>query len=311
MRHFPLATVLSLTLLAACDSQTTQTQSVQSQTTSTAAASTATAQAASPQTTSPQATDAESASASAAAPITGEAVTLRVGATPVPAGELLEFVKPKLAEQGITLEITEFTDYVTPNTALGEGSLDANLFQHQPYLDSFQAERPLNIVPVRPVYLPPLGLYSDRVTALAELPDGATIAVPNDPSNEARALLLLQQGGLITLKPGAEANAGLDAIADNPRGFKFLELEAAQLPRSLADTDASIVNGNYALEVGLNPTTDAILHEDKDSPYVNVLATTQARQNDPHIARLADALTTPEVREWMLQKYGGSVIPAF
>ncbi|GHG06766.1 outer membrane protein [Deinococcus piscis] len=309
MRHLSLVTALSLTLLAACDSQTTQTQ-----TTSAATVSTAQTQAASTQTTSAanaQTASGETASAAAPTPASGEAVTLRVGATPVPAGELLEFIKPKLAEQGITLEITEFTDYVTPNTALGEGSLDANLFQHQPYLDSFQADRPLNIVPVRPIYLPALGLYSEKVGALAELPDGATIAVPNDPSNEARALLLLQQGGLITLKPDAGANAGLDAIADNSRGFKFLELEAAQLPRSLADTDASIVNGNYALEVGLNPAKDAILHEEKDSPYVNVLATTQDRQSDPNITRLADALTTPEVRDWLLQKYGGSIIPAF
>lgn len=309
MRYSPTPTALatlalSLTaLLAGCDSKTTETTVTSAASTASAADSQSSSQASSSQ--------ASSTAATAAAPSSGESVTLRVGATPVPAGELLEFVKPQLAKEGINLEITEFTDYVTPNTALGEGSLDANLFQHQPYLDSFQADRPLNIVPVRPVYLPPLGLYSEKVKALADLPDGATIAVPNDPSNEARALELLEQGKLLTLKPGAAANAGLEAIESNPRGFKFLELEAAQLPRSLADTDASIVNANYALEVGLNPSRDAILHEEKDSPYVNVLATTTDRADDPNIARLADALTTPQVRDWLLQKYGGSVIPAF
>ncbi|MFC6592438.1 MetQ/NlpA family ABC transporter substrate-binding protein [Deinococcus lacus] len=261
----------------------------------------------SPQASAPALAEAAPAApaASTAGPAGGPPVTLRVGATPVPAGELLEFVKPALAAQGVNLEITEFTDYVTPNTALGEGSLDANLFQHQPYLDSFQAGRPLGIVPVRAIYLPALGLYSQKAGSVAELPDGATIAIPNDPSNEARALKLLEQGGLITLKAGAAANAGLDAIADNPRQFKFLELEAAQLPRSLADTDASIVNANYALEVGLSPLKDALLHEKQNSPYANILATTAAHANDPAVKRLADALTTPEVREWLLQKYGG------
>lgn len=306
-------------LLAACDTttetttQTNQTQTSQTQTTSQSASATATQTVAeSSAATTSESSTATAVSETAATPASsGDSVTLRVGATPVPAGELLEFIKPKLAEQGIKLEVTEFTDYITPNTALGEGSLDANLFQHQPYLDAFQKDRPLNIVPVRGIYLPPLGLYSQKVKDTASLTDGATIAVPNDPSNEVRALLLLQSGGLIKLKEGAGADAGLDAIAENPHNFKFLELEAAQLPRSLADTDASVVNTNYALEVNLNPAKDAILLENTDSPYVNVLATTADRKDDPNIARLADALTTPEVKDWLLEKYGGSIIPAF
>ena len=157
--------------------------------------------------------------------------TLRVAATPVPAGELLEFVKPILAKQGVTLDIREFSDYVQPNVALGEGSVDANLFQHVPYLNSFQQNRPLGIVPVKKIYLPPLGLYSKRVTRVTDLKKGATIAIPNDPSNEARALLLLERAGLIRLKPGAGVAATPKDIVSNVRGLRFRELEAAQLPR--------------------------------------------------------------------------------
>ncbi|WP_261665401.1 MetQ/NlpA family ABC transporter substrate-binding protein [Deinococcus sp. Marseille-Q6407] len=309
MRHalpapvLPTLALTSLSLLAACNKTAQQTTSSTQTVTASSTATTASS-------ASGEAAPASAATTSGTA-ASSQPVTLRVGATPVPAGELLEFVKPKLAQQGINLVVTEFTDYVTPNTALGEGSLDANLFQSQSYMDTFQADRPLNIVAVRDIYLPPLGLYSKKVTRLADLPDGATIAVPNDPTNEGRALLMLQKGGLLTLKPEAATDAGLNAITENPHHFKFLELEAPQLPRSLPDTDASIVNANYALEVGLSPAKDAILHEDKGSPYVNVLATTADKKNDPSIQRLADALTTPEVRDWLQQKYSGSVIPVF
>lgn len=237
--------------------------------------------------------------------------TLRVGATPVPAGELLDFVKPLLARQGVTLIVREFSDYVQPNVALGEGSLDANLFQHQPYLDAFQQNRPLNIVPVTKVYLPPLGLYSKRVTKVTELRRGATLAIPNDPSNGARALLLLERAGLIRLKPGAGVRANLTDIVSNVKQLRFRELEAAQLPRSLADVDAAIINTNYALEVGLNPTQDAIFREGPNSVYVNILATTRSQRNNPDLKKLAQALTSPEAKAWLLKKYGGSIIPAF
>lgn len=237
--------------------------------------------------------------------------TLRVGATPVPAGELLSFVKPILAKQGVTLVIREFSDYVQPNVALGEGALDANLFQHVPYLNAFQQNRPLNIVPVRRIYLPPLGLYSRRVTQVTELRRGATVAIPNDPSNGARALLLLERAGLIRLKAGVGARAAVTDIVSNVKGLRFRELEAAQLPRSLADVDAAIINTNYALEVGLNPERDAIYREGASSPYVNVLATTRDKLGSPDLAKLAAALTSPEAKAWLLRKYGGSVIPAF
>ena len=242
---------------------------------------------------------------------TASAGTLRVGATPVPAGELLEFVKPILAKQGVELQIREFSDYVQPNVALGEGSLDANLFQHSPYLNAFQQNRPLNIVPVRRIYLPPLGLYSKRVARVNELRSGATIAIPNDPSNGARALLLLERAGLIRLKPGAGVRASLTDIVSNVKRLKFRELEAAQLPRSLQDVDAAIVNANYALDIGLSPTKDAIFHEERNSVYVNVLATTRSKAQHPDVLKLAAALTSPEARAWLLKKYGGSVIPAF
>ncbi|WP_034384188.1 MetQ/NlpA family ABC transporter substrate-binding protein [Deinococcus sp. YIM 77859] len=237
--------------------------------------------------------------------------TLRVGATPVPAGELLQFVKPLLAKQGVRLEIREFSDYVQPNLALADGSLDANLFQHVPYLNAFQQNRPLNIVPVKNIYLPPLGLYSRRVTRVTELRQGATIAIPNDPSNGARALLLLEKAGLIRLKPGAGVTASLRDIVSNIKRLKFRELEAAQLPRSLADVDAAVINANYALEVGLNPTKDAIFRENKNSVYVNVLATTRDKARHPDVLKLAAALTSPEAKAWLLNKYGGSIIPAF
>lgn len=237
--------------------------------------------------------------------------TLRVGATPVPAGELLEFVKPILAKQGVDLQIREFSDYVQPNVALGEGSLDANLFQHTPYLNAFQQNRPLNIVVVKKIYLPPLGLYSKKYKKLTDIPKGGTISLPNDPSNEARALLLIEKAGLIRLKPGAGVRATPADIVSNVKNLKFRELEAAQLPRSLQDVDAGIVNANYALEIGLNPVRDALFHETKNSMYVNVLATTKNKVGNPDLKKLAAALTSPEARAWLLKKYGGTIIPAF
>lgn len=237
--------------------------------------------------------------------------TLRVGATPVPAGELLQFVQPILAKQGVTLQIKEFTDYVTPNVALGEGSLDANLFQHTPFLNAFQQNRPLNIVPVKKIYLPPLGLYSKKVTAVTALKDRAIIAVPNDPSNEARALVLLEKAGLIRLKPGAGVNATIADIISNVKHLQFRELDAAQLPRALDDVDAAIVNANYALQVGLDPTKDSLFHESKNSVYANILATTKGKQNNPDLQKLVAALTSPEAKAWLLKKYGGSVLPTF
>lgn len=237
--------------------------------------------------------------------------TLRVGASPVPHAEILEFVKPQLTKQGVKLEIREFTDYVQPNVALAEGSIDVNFFQHLPYLNEFQKNRPLGIVPGAKVHVEPLGIYSSRIKKLSELKTGATIAIPNDPSNSGRALKLLESAGLIRLKPSAGITATVRDITTNVKKFKFRELEAAQLPRALRDVDAAIINVNYALEAGLKPTKDALKLEDKRSAYANLLAAKPATLKNPDYLKLAKALQSPAVKAFILKKYGGSVIPAF
>lgn len=192
--------------------------------------------------------------------------TLVVGATPEPHAAFLELVVEDLAQQGITLKIQEFTDYVTPNEALESGELDANFFQHIPYLESFNKEKGYHLANAGGIHVEPFALYSEQYDSIADLPEGATIAIPNDPTNEGRALLLLQSAGLLTL----DANAGLEAtpldIASNPKGFSFREIEAASLPRVLSDVDAAIINGNYAIPAGLIATQDGLLVEGADSP---------------------------------------------
>jgi D-methionine transport system substrate-binding protein len=237
--------------------------------------------------------------------------TLKVGATPVPHAELLNLVKDDLAAQGITLEVVEFTDYVTPNLALDSGDLDANYFQHIPYLESFSREHNLALVSVFGVHVEPLGLYSSSIKALGDLKDGAAIAIPNDPTNEGRALLLLQAGGLITLSP----NAGLEGtpldITGNPKNLRFSELEAPQLPRALGDVDAAIINGNYALDAGLNPVRDSILLEGAESPYVNIVAVKKGNENDPRIQALSRALRSQKVKDYIQNTYEGGVVAVF
>lgn len=237
--------------------------------------------------------------------------TLRVGASPVPHAEILQFVKPILAKQGVTLDIREFSDYVQPNVALGEGSIDVNFFQHVPYLNSFQQNRPLGIVAGAKVHVEPMGVYSRRVKQLSELNKGATIAIPNDPSNSGRALKLLEKAGLIRLKPSAGISATVRDITTNLKGLRFRELEAAQLPRALQDVDAAVINTNYALEAGLNPLKDALKLEDKHSPYANVLAAKPATLNTPDYLKLVRALQSPETKAFILKKYNGAIVPAF
>ncbi|MCP2014539.1 D-methionine transport system substrate-binding protein [Deinococcus sp. HSC-46F16] len=237
--------------------------------------------------------------------------TLRVGATPVPHAELLEFVKPTLAKQGVNLVIREFTDYVQPNLALADGSIDVNFFQHLPYLQEFQKNRPLGLVAGAKVHVEPIGLYSRRVRSLREVRSGATIALPNDPSNSGRALKLLERAGLIRLKPGVGVQATVRDITANVGRLRFRELEAAQLPRALADVDAAIINTNYALEAGLNPLKDALILEDRRSPYANLLVAKPATLKNPDYLKLARALQSPEVKAFILKKYGGAVVPAF
>lgn len=237
---------------------------------------------------------------------------IKIGATPVPHGEILkDVVQPLLAEEGIELEIVEFTDYITPNLALADGSIDANYFQHVPYLEQFSNDHNLDLISVAKVHIEPFGLYSDKLKSIDELPEGATIAVPNDPSNEGRALLLLASQGIITL-PGDDV---LDAtpidIVKNPKKLKFKELEAAQLPRILPDVTAAFINTNYALEAGLNPLEDALIIEGDKSPYANILVVRGGDQDNELIQELVDALTSDEVEEYILDKYEGAVVPVF
>jgi D-methionine transport system substrate-binding protein len=238
---------------------------------------------------------------------------LVVAASPTPHAEILNFVKDKLAKKaGLDLEVKEFTDYITPNTATEDGSVDANYFQNQPYLDDFNKKRGTHIVPVVTVHLEPLGLYSHKVKKADALKSGATIAVPNDAVNEARALKLLAANGLITLKDGAGSEATPQDIAKNPKNLKFKEVEAAQTARSLDDVDAAVVNGNYAISAGIKPAKEALVLESaKNSPYGNFLAVKQGNEKDPRVKKLAKLLTSPEVKKFIEDKYQGSVIPSF
>src|SRR5690554_3981749 len=227
-----------------------------------------------------------------------EGTIVKVGATPVPHAEILEYVKPLLAERGITLEIVEFTDYVTPNLALNDGSIDANFFQHQPYLDSFNRDHNIELATAAKIHVEPFGLYSEKIQSIDELPDGGTIAVPNDPSNEGRALLLLANNGYITLEAENELEATPYDIQENSQRLEFEELEAAQLPRILPDVTAAFINTNYALEAGLNPLEDALIIEGSESPYANILVVRKESLEDEQIKVLVEVMTSEPVREF-------------
>jgi D-methionine transport system substrate-binding protein len=238
---------------------------------------------------------------------------LKVGASPVPHAQILQLIKRDLADKaGLDLEIVEFTDYVQPNVALKEGQIDANFFQHVPYLEEQNKEGGYDCAALAPVHIEPLGVYSKKVKKLADTPRNAVVAIPNDPTNAGRALQLLGANGLLTLKPGAGTAATKADIADNPKGLKITELEAAQLPRSLADTDLSVINGNYALEAGLTPSKDAVaLESGAGNPYANLLVTTVAKKNDAKIAKLEQLLHSPEVKKYIETEFKGTVLPAF
>ncbi|MET8576260.1 MetQ/NlpA family ABC transporter substrate-binding protein [Streptomyces sp. NPDC005012] len=238
---------------------------------------------------------------------------LIVAATPVPHAEILTYVKDNLAEkEGLDLEVKEFTDYVTPNTATEDGSVGANYFQTKPYLDDFNKKNGTHLVPVVSVHVEPLGLYSDKFEKADELKNGATIAVPNDTANEARALKLLADNGLIELKKGSEADATPADITKNPKNLKFKEIEAAQTPRALADVDAAVVNGNYAIEADLKPAEDAVVLESaENSPFGNYLVVKEGSEDDPRVKKLVKLLTSPEVKKFVEDKYAGSVLATF
>lgn len=236
---------------------------------------------------------------------------LVVAATPVPHAEILELIKPALAKEGVDLEIKVFTDYVQPNVQVDQKRLDANYFQTLPYLQSFNEGKGTHLETVIGVHVEPFGGYSKKVKSLAELKDGATIAIPNEGSNSGRALILLQKAGLIELKDPTNAVATPKDIAKNPHNFKFKELESAMLPRVLDQVDLDMINTNYALEAGLNPAKDALLIEGSDSPYVNYLVARPDNKNSEAIQKLAKALTSPEVKAFIEKKYNGAVLPAF
>ena len=236
---------------------------------------------------------------------------IKIGATAVPHAEILEQVKPILAKDGIELKITEFTDYNTPNLALGDKEIDANFFQHIPYMDEFAKAHKLNLVSAGGVHLEPMGLYSRQIKDLKDLPKGAKIAIPNDPTNGGRALLLLQKEGLITLKDSSNILSTVQDIASNPNGYQFVELEAAQVPRSLDDVALAAINTNFALNADLNPGKDALAIESKDSPYVNIVTVLKGNENDPRIKKLMEALHSPEIKKFIEEKYKGAVVPAF
>ncbi|WP_017212472.1 MetQ/NlpA family ABC transporter substrate-binding protein [Clostridium beijerinckii] len=238
---------------------------------------------------------------------------IKIGVTPKPHEEIVNIAKPLLEKEGYTVEITEFNDYNQPNTAVEEGSLDANFFQHTPYLNEQNSSKGYHLVSVGAVHLEPMGLYSKKVKSLDELKDGATIAVPNDPSNEARALKLLAGKGLIKIKDG-ELVTSKD-ITENPKNLKFNELEAAAVPRAIDDVDAAVINGNYAIEAKFNPAKDAIIIEDKNSeaakPYANIVVVKKGNEDQEKIKALVKAMTSPEVKEFIEKEYNGSVIPVF
>jgi D-methionine transport system substrate-binding protein len=237
--------------------------------------------------------------------------TLNVAATAVPHAEILEFVKPGLAEQGVNLQVRVFTDYVQPNVQVAEGRLDANFFQHQPYLDEFNESRGTRLVSVAGVHIEPFGAYSRSVKDLAELPKGATVAIPNDATNGGRALLLLAKAGVIGLRPEAGITASRRDIAENPKSIKIRELEAATLPRVLDQVDLALINTNYALEAGLDPAKDALVMEGSESPYVNILVAREADKDSAPLQKLVAALKTPELKAFILEKYKGAVVPTF
>ncbi|MGY1751265.1 MetQ/NlpA family ABC transporter substrate-binding protein [Modestobacter sp. SYSU DS0511] len=238
---------------------------------------------------------------------------LRVGASPVPHGEILRYIDDELAEDaGLDLEIVEFTDYVQPNTALDDGSIDANYFQTIPYLEEQEASAGYDFTPLAPVHIEPLGIYSESLTDLADLPDGATVAIPNDPTNAGRALRLLAANDLITLADtGDSAPTALD-IEENPKNLAITEIEAAQLPRSLTDVDAAVINGNYAIDADLVPAEDALaLEEAEGNPNANLLVVRTGDEDDERIQQLEELLHSDEVRTFIEDTYEGAVIPAF
>ena len=243
--------------------------------------------------------------------VVAEVQTIKVGATPVPHAEILKVIIPQLKEQGVELQIVDFNDYVQPNVQVFEKQLDANFFQHTPYLDQFNTDKNYDLVNAAGVHIEPFGAYSKTIKSIDELKNGAKVAIPNDPSNGGRALSLLADNGLITLKDGVGVSGTVADIVENPKELKFVELEAATLPRVLDEVDLATINTNYALEADLVPTEDALFIEGSNSPYVNILVTRPDNKDSEAIQKLVQALQSPEVKQFIEDTYKGAVVPAF
>ncbi|WP_423058900.1 MetQ/NlpA family ABC transporter substrate-binding protein [Brevibacterium linens] len=245
----------------------------------------------------------------------GDVTKLTVGATPVPQGDILRYVDENLAEDaGLDIEVTEYTDYTLPNKALNDGDIDANYFQHKPYLDSEVEGQGYEITSFKPINLEPFALFSNDIKDVKDIPKNAKIGINNDPSNQGRALKMLEDAKLISLKDGVDAiDAKLSDVEENPKNVKFVEADAAQLARTLEDVDASVINGNNALEAGLNPAKDGILLEKADdNPYGNFLAVRTENKDDENIKKLDELLHSPEVKKFIEKKWAdGSVLPSF
>jgi len=239
------------------------------------------------------------------------AETIKVGVTPGPHAQILEAVKPIAAKNGLDIQIIEFTDYVVPNAALDAGDLQANSFQNQPYLDNQKADRGYKIDTVGFTVNFPMGVYSKKYKSWDAVPQGATLSIPNDPTNGGRVLLLLQDKGVLKLKPGVGFKPTVADIVDNPRKFKIVEVDAAQTARTLDDVDAAGINTNYATQAGLDPVKDAILREDPKGPYVNILVVRTADKDKPWVKLLVQSYQTPEIRDFVLTKFKGAVLPAW
>lgn len=235
---------------------------------------------------------------------------LKVGASPVPHADILKAAQPMLAKEGVKLEVIEFTDYVQPNMALADKELDANFFQHKPYLDNFAKERKLQLSSLVAVHIEPMGVYSKKVKDIKDVANAAKVAIPNDPTNGGRALKILADAGFFTLKDGVGVNGTPADIVANPKQIQIVEMEAAVLPRALDDVDFAVINSNYALGVNLNPMKDSLYMESKESPYANVVAI-RTGDNREDLKKLAKALTSPEMKKFIEDKYQGAVVPAF
>ncbi|MBD0380828.1 MetQ/NlpA family ABC transporter substrate-binding protein [Paenibacillus sedimenti] len=254
---------------------------------------------------------ATAAPAATATPAAAKEVTLKVGASSVPHAEILNSIKEKVKAQGVKLEVIEFNDYVQPNVQVFEKQLDANFFQHQPYLDQFNTDKKQNLVKVSGVHIEPFGAYSQKVKSAAELKEGATVAIPNDPSNAGRALALMEKNGLIKLKDGVGIKGTVKDIVENSKKLDIKELDPAMLPRTIGEFDLALINTNYALQANLMPTKDALFIEDKNSPYVNILVSRPDNKDSEAMQKLAKELNSADVKKFIEDKYKGAIVPAF